>query len=421
MRSESRLSEHLETMQRDMQTKMHNTACRWNVTTLHAGKCLDDGGGSATHPNAWTAPGMIHHAFQRLGSITSNIFRKTSRVVDACGGSVLAVFHAQTRNLRTLRYMMQTRVVRPPWLWIERRWDETPVHVNFGKMKDLAQPIAKYWWKDLTATAPRNSTTASSLASSSWIRLSHDEYMRRESDKDPESGVLQMLAQSAVIRWPQMTAYSNKVALYDGHKWPRNISTLRTEKIYMPVTFLERNNASTLFQGIDDAEPDISLASLLELTTVIPLIVLTYQGDLDGANGKTKREVMDVQRKHNQSVLSGDSDRTGYCIFWDRPCFSHVLIRLDERAFKKDDLICKLHATAFAFHCPRTFRAQVSALLVLVRKDSPPLYGFHRPTQSVRSTRLPTHPVRSTQPIPLLLWFARPAPPQPACRDLINS
>ena len=68
-------------------------------------------------------------------------------------------------------------------------------------------------------------------------------------------------------------------------------------------------------------------------------------------------------------MYDGATDSLGYAILWDTPCFTHILVRIDETAFRKADLVCKLHATAFTYNDTKVLRAQLSALAVLAKRD----------------------------------------------------
>ncbi len=59
------------------------------------------------------------------------------------------------------------------WFILERAFDATPVKLNFGKLRAMLAPIARFWWRD---TAP---SVKSSGEETPWICLDYDEFKRR--------------------------------------------------------------------------------------------------------------------------------------------------------------------------------------------------------------------------------------------------
>lgn len=78
------------------------------------------------------------------------------------------------------------------WLVIERAWDETPLSVNFGKLADLARPIARYWWRGISASAKASTHVqppTDTTDSSAWRQLTYEEYCHRKpNDRSKASG-----------------------------------------------------------------------------------------------------------------------------------------------------------------------------------------------------------------------------------------
>ena len=67
--------------------------------------------------------------------------------------------------------------------------------------------------------------------------------------------------------------------------------------------FLQRTNASTLLQALDDTLPSLSLQALIDLTLTVPLVVLSLCGDLASGNVRLVHFVAHVFQKRLRANL----------------------------------------------------------------------------------------------------------------------
>ena len=86
-------------------------------------------------------------AFKRVGSTAGRLQRETHRTLDACALAALTAIRDQQERLKQFSMSVQSGARKVAWLWVEKRWDETPGEFAFGQLLDLARPIAKYWWR----------------------------------------------------------------------------------------------------------------------------------------------------------------------------------------------------------------------------------------------------------------------------------
>lgn len=134
---------------------LKHVAQAWNSRRLRVGERIaedldqiDSRGAKRVHPNSWTAEGTLRLAFSRLGSTTSKKTRLSSRSLDATGLVSYALVDRQEQDLVKLRMSTALGLDRPAFVWVQRRWDETPINVRFGLLLDMCRPIATYWWRD---------------------------------------------------------------------------------------------------------------------------------------------------------------------------------------------------------------------------------------------------------------------------------
>jgi hypothetical protein len=187
------------------------------------------------------------------------------------------------------------------------------------------------------------------------------EYKRRSLGREPQQGTLEMMGQTAVLTWPEELVSAGPGA--------RPFSALRREPLIFGSRFMAHNDASTIFQALEDALPPLQFDRLLELAEHVPLVVLSLGGDLDGANVRCKHHYAKMAGEHNEAVRSGRKASSGYVAIADVVCLGHILHRTVEVCFRVSDLIGKLHATAFTCNDPKMYRTLTGALRQLVRTD----------------------------------------------------
>ena len=114
------------------------------------------------------------------------------------------------------------------WFWLQRAWAETPVCLSFGRLTSMCLPLARVWWRDVAKgkAAPAKLITM-------------EEWLRRDLGRQPQSGVLQLLGQTSKLRWATPS--------------PSGVGLLHQQTLLRPPVFMSRNNASTIFQALDDS------------------------------------------------------------------------------------------------------------------------------------------------------------------------
>jgi hypothetical protein len=134
---------------------------------------------------------------------------------------------------------------------IERAFDATPLTLSFGKLKPLLAPVSRFWWKDaVSAQAP---ATAHDRNASPWICISYDEFKRRHRGKDPGSGTLDVLGQTARVTWPQEV---ERLAPLDP------FLAIRKEVLHIAPVCIASTSASNLLTALEQTVPGLQLKRL---------------------------------------------------------------------------------------------------------------------------------------------------------------
>ena len=310
-------------------------------------------------------------AFKRVGSTAGRYHRETHRTLDACALAALTAIRDQQERLKQFSMSVQSGARKVAWLWVEKRWDETPGEFAFGQLLDLARPIAKYWWRGPSEAGDGESC---------WRRLSYEEYRSRGLSKEPMSGSLQMMGQTMTLTWSELHPD------IDFHIKLR-------ENFYFQPVFMTANTSSCLFRALDSSA--LPFDELTDLAKRTPFVVLSLVSDLDSANTRLKREMGRRAVLHNQTA--GRSGQAGMIILLDLICFCHSIHRFVETTFKLNKLICGLHATAFVCNQTRVFLKIVGGLRQLVAFDlNLHFYPHVRPP--------PEHRRRSEHVLRTILW-----------------
>ena len=139
--------------------------------------------GYTARTTSWTIDGTLAMAFRRLTSSTSKKSRVSSRALDAIAFVAHALLDGQRAAVKELQALVRSQPVgHVKWLWIERAWDETPLSVRFGILRDRALPVARFWWRNPGPTAVTNSD----CKPSEWRCLTWEEYRERSGGRKVE-------------------------------------------------------------------------------------------------------------------------------------------------------------------------------------------------------------------------------------------
>ena len=240
------------------------------------------------------------------------------------------------------------------WVLIERAFDATPIRTEFGKLKPLLAPTARFWWRD-----PSTAVNHSSDSASPWVNLSLDEYKRRNSGREPGCGTLDLLAQTARCTWLVETSLrTDAEPFFELHK----------KRIAMPPCYVSGTTASAMFSALAASLPSLDWKSMESLAASVPLVVLALAGDGCSANIRLKIAVWAILQKHNERVRDSGAS-TGVLILADTLCASHVLHNIISRQFAYHMLIPMLHATPFLSTLHQTQRMIWKCLREVIAED----------------------------------------------------
>lgn len=165
----------------------------------------------------------------------------------------------------------------------------------------------------------------------------------RKLGKEPMHGTLELMAQQGELLW------SRPVKAADGSPF----SALRRETLHCLPRFVERANASTLMEALERALPQLSMASLANLTKFARFVMLHMSSDLAPSNVRLLHYVGAKVLEHNASAVDGGC---GMILFLDTPCLAHIVHRVIESTFRLNKLIPCLHSTAFTCSSPANLR-----------------------------------------------------------------
>jgi hypothetical protein len=167
--------------------------------------------------------------------------RKCRRELDAVASVATAAVAYQKQSCQT--WCLHMRSTKPKWVYVGRSHDATPIRLSFGLLQELA-PHARYWNR-----ASKHSKAA---------LLTYEE-LQRAGVHLPAQGILELLAQTGRLAWPQKVGDD-----YICH----------VQHLDFPVLFLARNNSSTLFAALDSVDDSLKLDSLMKLTDTVDFVVL---------------------------------------------------------------------------------------------------------------------------------------------------
>ena len=104
----------------------------------------------------------------------------------------------------------------------------------------------------------------------------------------------------------------------------------------------------------------------LRIAKVVKLVVVSLAGDLASSNVRLKYEFGRQAERRNEGAEAAGH---GFVALADLACAGHVVHRMVETCFQTDNLIGKLHATAFTFNEPGRFAQLVDGLALVVHND----------------------------------------------------
>jgi hypothetical protein len=330
--------------------KLSATGEAFNKGRLRREDRIDESGsikrrwtGRWVHAKAWNIDSTIELAFSGIGSLCPNApaLRTTRRNLDAIAATSLAASHHIADSCKSLIDSYTCGARSSYFFLAERCHDCTPVRVQFGSLRELAD-VARFWHFD--------------REQASWKLLTSTEFGRAAGPL-PKFGTVELMAQSFRIHW--------SVKLED-------FMSVESRQLRMPVCYLARSTGSNMLAALHAACPSIDFAHLRLIAQLGVNFVFLYVGsDLASSGGRLKFELARRATEYNQAR----SAHEGCIILVDGQCAAHVLHREIESAFSTVQLIPKLYATAFSISMAGTFARVVQHLEAIVRRDL--VTGFH--------------------------------------------
>lgn len=210
---------------------------------------------STSHPNQWTLQGLLSTAYRNVGGMPHA--RAGSSVGEIgetfSGRNLLALTTvasisciAQRREVDKLIEDVRTNSIRS--LVITSHYDSTPMAMLFGALQEIVMPHARYFHL--------NEVTKK------WEMKTLEQYTAIHKRGAPNMGVVEVLAQRMQIHYHHTGSH-----------------TTHSRDIIVPPRLLQNQNASTLFNAINTGVPQLSCASLLELSSSVRFMLFTETPD----------------------------------------------------------------------------------------------------------------------------------------------
>ena len=127
------------------------------------------------YANRATEEGLLFNAFSSIGGNKKTCLRTLHREIDLL--AIAALASRWDQNEKVKMWKLDVMAEKPPWLHITRGYDLQSLMMQFGKLADIARPVAKYWWYDVASNTTDQKQAASDGA---WRQLSFEEYKRRQ-------------------------------------------------------------------------------------------------------------------------------------------------------------------------------------------------------------------------------------------------
>ena len=165
--------------------------------------------------------------------------------------------------------------------------------------------------------------------------------------------MIEMMAQSASLAWPQRI---------------EQLVAVNFKRLFMPASFLQSTNGSTIFAAMEQVDANSSVPALLSLLSHVMIVVYFVGSDLAGANGRAKMEIARQFKENNQMAKLLDSQ--GVAILIVGQCAAHILQReIEASMLRTKELVSKMFAVAWSCSLPGTFAKVAITLKKIVAAD----------------------------------------------------
>ena len=270
--------------------------------------------GRRAHPRAWSLSGTIRFAFSSIGALDrSGKSSQTRRGVDAIAGVALAALAHQRQALRSWSRFYLPASGPCKWVCLTRSHDSTPIKIRFGQLHELQQ-FARYWYKRGKAAGDNTK------ASRAEAQLLTAEEIKRTGGLVPSHGIVELMAQSGCIAWPE----------------ERDAFVVQQRRnIFFPPKFLQGTTGSNIFACLQQAGAGLTFEKCFEMTSFVDYVVLILGSDLAASCGRAKHEVLFRCKHHNEGALRAGQ---GVVVFIDVQCAAHVIHREIEGHFASKEL-----------------------------------------------------------------------------------
>ena len=311
-----------------------------------------------TNMQEWTPEGVILHGFLAVGSKESAARRITPNMTDMVALLSRAWEIAQGEGVRKItRSILETPEVGDilRWLWYQRDFDATPGPWEFGALTSLVAPFARYYrLLDEVSDNDPNAKEKRASVRQKWVQQTYDEVLRTNKGRSPMRGILEMMLVQGSIHW----------SIPGGP----NGSTMRSERLIGRSQFMQKNDASTLFECMETFEDALRVEELVKLlSSGLEALVVGLRADRAKQNNRYKAGFVQLLKQH----LAQARERglvVGELLVLLSTCIAHIFYTVLQQNGERIRLTGGMYAVGFVQKQPSCFATLNHHLVRLIRE-----------------------------------------------------
>lgn len=319
----------------------------WNGLVLRHGDQVTRSQASdapRAHANQYALPAFLRLAFREVGRPSKRLTGSHCVQDSSRGAEILT----SVASLFVLAQKEAVGSVSERWtnvraLHVGRYHDATPVLVRYGHMQQVLEPHGRY------LTLQQRSD-----GSYRWKAVPLDEYRQQCPSGCTRSGVVELFAQTVSSSWVEHDEIQRRV-------------------LTIPPQFLQRGNASTIFEATEGVHAALSLNALASLADRGTVVVVSEPVDGCSANIR-KRAAWAARASASPSLLSHSTDS----------CAVHKLNRMVTKTINEQSTIGDLHAVQYVLSLSSRRNALMLAVksiiqeeLLIVYEEPPAMFREH--------------------------------------------
>jgi hypothetical protein len=296
----------------------------WNVAQLRVGHLAALGLSDATkrqHRNQWSLHGLLREAFSR------RTMTQPRRYIDARA----VVVHTSIAAQREVASLALAESRAPDFLFVQREFDETPLHVSFGGLAEEISPFARYLGPGGKLVKFKEWPEAASYAAPSSESRQKRRCPRQREDAALQCRVVVATVRASRQRWVGVWGSPQDLLTLGTRKADNGIADVmvqsinvqhghgKTLQLLVPPRVMRGKTASHIFSALEGAlDGDWSLATLQAQTAEGKLVLLVDVADSASANSKAMQFI---------GSSLGQGLGNDLILYWPQRCAIHQVFR----------------------------------------------------------------------------------------------